>query len=480
MSIGFPRKVLGMARSSLTWWMVFCSLGAVLSVSTASEASLAEYSVSLREKFTDVRVVSTDELAGLLENTAARPILLDARKENEFTVSHLPGAHRIEPNATVQLERLGVGKHNSIVVYCSVGYRSALLVRELQEAGFTQVRNLDGSIFAWANEDRPLVNAHGPTRGVHPFDTRWGRYLDKSRWHWEPDVSANPQSTHVLLHVLWDTHGYLFWLLVISAGCLVAERIKPWRRGQKLFRKEFFQDLFLLFFNGHYFAVLFAYVTAFCTQWLFPVIAVAKSWNLLGGQSIVLQALTYFLLKDFLDWCVHNLLHRVPGLWKFHKLHHSIVEMDWIGNFRFHWMEIVVYQGLTYFPLVILGADPLAILLVALAATLIGHLNHSNLDITWGPLRYLFNSSRMHIWHHMYHLPENRLTGVNFGISLSLWDWLFRTAYWPTPQECPTQQPRNLGFRGMETFPHSLPARLFIPLVASSSKARVDNVADRQ
>lgn len=46
-----------------------------------------------------------------------------------------------------------------------------------------------------------------------------------------------------MFQILWDTRGYFFWLLVISVGCLIAEWIRPWRRGQKLIRKEFFHDL---------------------------------------------------------------------------------------------------------------------------------------------------------------------------------------------------------------------------------------------
>ena len=57
-----------------------------------------------------------------------------------------------------------------------------------------------------------------------------------------------------------------------------------------------------------------------------------------------MQFIAFFLLKDFLEWCIHNLLHRVPWLWEFHKLHHTIEELDWIGNFRFHWMEVVIYE----------------------------------------------------------------------------------------------------------------------------------------
>jgi sterol desaturase/sphingolipid hydroxylase (fatty acid hydroxylase superfamily) len=169
-------------------------------------------------------------------------------------------------------------------------------------------------------------------------------------------------------------------------------------------------------------------------------------------------------MKDFLEWCVHNLLHRIPWLWTFHKVHHSIEDMDWIGNFRFHWMEVVVYQGITYLPLLILGARPGIILVIAILSTLIGHLNHANLNISWGPLRYLVNSPRMHVWHHDLQWPADRPKGVNFGIVLSVWDWLFGTAHWPDRAASPAQQPGRFGFPGMSAFPRGLLGRFLHPL----------------
>ena len=266
-----------------------------------------------------------------------------------------------------------------------------------------------------------------------------------------------------MLHLIWNTRSYLFWLIVVSLFCLLLERLRPWRREQKMLRKQFGQDLFWLFFNGHYFAVLFASVTGFLFAWAVPALAQLKSWNLLAGQPLWVQFLAFFLFKDFLEWSVHNLLHRTPWLWEFHKLHHSIEELDWIGNFRFHWMEIVVYQGLTYLPLVVLGVNADVILAIAIVSTLIGHLNHSNLRLSWGPLRYVINSPRMHVWHHALDLPPDRRTGVNFGICLSLWDWLFGTAWWPARTEAPAQQPARLGFPRMEEFPRGLLARLLYP-----------------
>jgi rhodanese-related sulfurtransferase len=64
-----------------------------------------------------------------------------------------------------------------VVVYCSVGYRSARVARWLGRQGFTNVRQLDGSLFAWANEGRPMVADGRSVREVHPYNDFWGRLL---------------------------------------------------------------------------------------------------------------------------------------------------------------------------------------------------------------------------------------------------------------------------------------------------------------
>ena len=83
--------------------------------------------------------------------------------------------------------------------------------------------------------------------------------------------------------------------------------------------------------------------------------AAPENWNLLPQSPAWVQFVVFFILADFLEWCVHNLLHRISWMWEFHKLHHSITIMDWIGNFRFHWMEILIYRTFKYLPLIILG-----------------------------------------------------------------------------------------------------------------------------
>jgi sterol desaturase/sphingolipid hydroxylase (fatty acid hydroxylase superfamily) len=261
----------------------------------------------------------------------------------------------------------------------------------------------------------------------------------------------------------FDPAGYFFWLVLVSVACLALERVRPWRR-QRVLRKGIGQDLFWLVFNGHFAGLMLALVVDAMLGWAAPAAAWLERARLLAGMPPIAQGLLAFVIKDLLEWSVHNMLHRVPWLWAIHRVHHSIEELDWIGNFRFHWGEIVVYRAITWLPLALLGVDLGVLLVLAVVSTALGHLNHSNLDVTWGRLRWLLNSPRMHVWHHDRAWPAGRSHGVNFGIALSVWDWCFGTAYWPSREEAPAQQPVRLGFPGLERFPSRTIDRLLYPL----------------
>lgn len=104
-------------------------------------------------------------------------VLIDARSEAEYAVSHLPDAQRLDPDAPASA-LADVPRQTPVVVYCSVGWRSAAVVARLRAAGHTRAENLRGSIFRWAIEGRPLVDgADRPVHVVHPYDAVWGRLL---------------------------------------------------------------------------------------------------------------------------------------------------------------------------------------------------------------------------------------------------------------------------------------------------------------
>jgi sterol desaturase/sphingolipid hydroxylase (fatty acid hydroxylase superfamily)/rhodanese-related sulfurtransferase len=174
------------ADTRLGRYVLFVVVGAILAAVTGVlvvRQAFATYWSTIKgriaEEFPQVQQITTDELDRWISKPGAPPPrLLDVREPEEYAVSHLPMALRIDPDAHAGDLPPDIGKDATIVVYCSVGYRSAALAQRLQTAGFTNVRNLDGSIFKWANEGRPVLRNGREVRQVHPYDSKWGRLLD--------------------------------------------------------------------------------------------------------------------------------------------------------------------------------------------------------------------------------------------------------------------------------------------------------------
>ncbi len=262
---------------------------------------------------------------------------------------------------------------------------------------------------------------------------------------------------------------YPLALAVLSVGVALLEWRWPWRQDQPQMRRRLWSDLVHLVFNGHYLGV---WVYAIYARWLHqPVTQAVEALGLSGvlfanaaaTWPTALQIVVALFVIDFLQWGVHNLLHRVPALWTFHKIHHSVVdgEMDWIVSFRFHWMEVVIYKSCLYIPLAFFGFGPAAIMTHAILGTLIGHLNHANLNWDYGPLKVLLNNPRMHLWHHDRNLELGRT--VNFGIIFSCWDYLFGTA------QVPDRPPKSIGFEGDHVVPQTFFGHAFWPFAARRS-----------
>jgi sterol desaturase/sphingolipid hydroxylase (fatty acid hydroxylase superfamily) len=257
---------------------------------------------------------------------------------------------------------------------------------------------------------------------------------------------------------------YPIALALISVLVAGAEWLVPWRREQTKLRAWLWSDVLYLVFNGHFLGVLvWVIATTYVVPWFDAVLVGIgiRGWVYFGAASgwpLWLQIVAVLFVTDFLHWCVHNLLHRVPFLWELHKAHHSVRdgEMDWIVSFRFQWTEVVVYKTLQYLPLVWFGFGAEAVMVHAVFGTLIGHLNHANLNLSYGPLRYLLNSPRMHIWHHDF--DGGAKSTVNFGVIFSCWDWIFGTAHMPD------EPPARIGFPGVEMFPRSFFGQAAWPL----------------
>jgi rhodanese-related sulfurtransferase len=135
-----------------------------------------------------------------LQTRGGGPLVLDARSEAEFGVSHIPGAIRIDPDADVTGLVAAVGGEldgRAVVVYCSVGFRSSSLVARtrgpLLARGASDAYSLRGGLFRWHAEGQPLQDATGSTRNIHPFNSLWGALIAhpaEIKWTPAPPVAT--------------------------------------------------------------------------------------------------------------------------------------------------------------------------------------------------------------------------------------------------------------------------------------------------
>jgi rhodanese-related sulfurtransferase len=162
------------------------AIAALWLVSTSAiGADLDALAERLIQRFDDVEHVVPKTVAAW-RSTGDDVVLLDVRSREEYAVSRLPGALHVAPgtSATETLGRIGdrVGGAR-VVAYCAVGQRSSVLAGDIEqtliEAGAEGVYNLRGGIFAWHNAGRSLVDTQGETERIHPYSSRWARYLER-------------------------------------------------------------------------------------------------------------------------------------------------------------------------------------------------------------------------------------------------------------------------------------------------------------
>lgn len=307
-----------------------------------------------------------------------------------------------------------------------------------------------------------------------------------------------------ITHPSWN--NYFYWLVAVSVLFFILEVLMPWRKKQAIIRKDFWMDAFYMFFNFFLFSLIIYSAASNVIVNLFNdgIKALTGGFDLQANnplQTFPFWAILLigFVVRDFVQWWVHRLLHYSDRLWEFHKVHHSVEQMGFAAHLRYHWMETVVYRTLEYIPLALLGIGLYDFFVIHIFTLVWGHYNHANISIPgWitgglvgalvgiilsqglldvqvltapslstqlltitgsiavgaialGPvMKYLFNSPEMHIWHHTYDLPKDKRYGVNFGITLGIWDYLFGTAY--VPQD---GGENRLGFPGIDQFPES-------------------------
>ena len=143
----------------------------------------------LRTEYSDITMINVDDAYDMLHNSAEQNsaiTLLDVRARKEYAVSHIQGAHNAVSLRYAKKILAGVDKSQPIVVYCATGYRSGDMTRLLQREGYTNVVNVEGSIFEWVDKDYPVYQNDKQVKKVHPVDRNNGKYLRKDYHSYSP------------------------------------------------------------------------------------------------------------------------------------------------------------------------------------------------------------------------------------------------------------------------------------------------------
>lgn len=141
-----------------------------ITISFSQDKNFDSYLIEIQNEF-QVPQISADSLKNISS------VILDTREKEEFEISHIKNAINVGYN-DFSLDPLNaIEKDTTIIVYCSVGYRSSKIAQILIDAGFKDVRNLNGGIFKWVNQNNEIVNHSVKTDSLHTYNKRWGRYV---------------------------------------------------------------------------------------------------------------------------------------------------------------------------------------------------------------------------------------------------------------------------------------------------------------
>ncbi|MDQ6852156.1 MAG: sterol desaturase family protein [Actinomycetota bacterium] len=201
-------------------------------------------------------------------------------------------------------------------------------------------------------------------------------------------------------------------------------------RPQRVFRRGLLTDLTHLLVNNLFVtagAIVLVVVASIPFLWI-------RSFGLASSLPMAVAIPLAAAIALVGNYWGHRLTHRVPFLWRFHSVHHSIELMDWVAAGRLHPLDSAFTQAFTVLPLVMLAYEPGVFAGVTVFVTLLAIFQHANVRLRFPVLRWVINTPE---WHHWHHAIDDEARDKNFGLPLI--DKVFGTAYLP-------KEKRPVGF----------------------------------
>lgn len=248
----------------------------------------------------------------------------------------------------------------------------------------------------------------------------------------------------------FDAREILFLLLFF----LPLERLMPLKPAQRVLRRRWADDVLYLLLNPLLIRTLHVVLIALLLE---PLQAVVPSsiTGFVGGLPLVFQVPLAVILAEIGFYAMHRLFHAVPLLWRFHAVHHSIEELDWLAAHRVHPIDQALTATASLLPLLMLGISVQALSVWGLLYFLQFHLIHANVQLRFGWLDHIFASPHYHHWHHAHGAAP-----ANFGAQLVFLDQMFGTLLRPATM------PLAYGIK--EKIPALFPLAMLWPLTSDA------------
>ncbi len=231
--------------------------------------------------------------------------------------------------------------------------------------------------------------------------------------------------------------------LVLAAACFVPLERLFGRRPLPVFRTSWRGDV-VYFFVNNFFASAGTVIVVVAVGLGLRALVPGVLHDAIGNQPVEAQFLQAFLLSEIAEYWAHRTMHTVPFLWRFHKVHHGITEMDWLASARLHPVDRALTRSSAYLPLFVLGFSTVTIGAFTVFAAVQALAVHANVRFTFGPLRYVLATPQYHHWHH----DADAATNKNFAAKLPLVDWMFGSLHlpkheWPSRYGIDEQSPES-------------------------------------
>lgn len=249
-------------------------------------------------------------------------------------------------------------------------------------------------------------------------------------------------------------------LLIMALLFVPIELAFPKNKLQTKFHGEWRTDL-IYFGISHLAIQLFGVITKQPAVAFFGWMNLEAIQAWISGLPFLVELLIALVITDLFQYWAHRFFHSHHYLWRFHSIHHSTENMDWLAGSRTHFIDIFFTRSISYIPLYVLGFSTITfnvyILFIAIHAVLI----HANTRINFGFLKYIITTPQYHHWHHCEE-PEHY--GNNFAVVFPFIDKLFGTYYLPKDK-----WPKGTGLIDA-SFPKGFVRQLIFPFTKNPFK----------